>query len=106
MKELVRRASEKLLKFADNPAVRDMAKHLGVIIRMLKAQLEGTYKVSNKTVALMVLGLVYFITPIDLIPDFIPGFGYVDDLSVLLVVVKSIQVDIQKFMVWEKAPLN
>jgi len=32
--------------------------------------------------------LIYFISPIDLIPDFIPFFGYLDDLGVIMAVVK------------------
>jgi len=33
--------------------------------------------------------LVYFIDPFDVIPDYTPGIGYVDDLFVLLICVKS-----------------
>ncbi len=40
---------------------------------------------SNKTRAIMIVAgvLVYFLSPIDFIPDFIPGLGQVDDLAVL-----------------------
>lgn len=38
-----------------------------------------------KNVKLTIIGaLGYFILPLDIIPDFIPGVGYVDDLSVLV----------------------
>ena len=33
---------------------------------------------------IIVGALVYFISPIDAVPDFIPGIGYVDDLGVLV----------------------
>jgi uncharacterized membrane protein YkvA (DUF1232 family) len=107
VKKLIKSASEKLQKFADNPTVLELAGHINVIIRMIKAQTSGSYKgVSTKSMGLMVLALIYFITPVDLIPDFIPVIGYVDDLSVLLAVVKSIQTDIERFMLWEKSHLN
>lgn len=33
---------------------------------------------------LIVVGIVYIISPIDLIPDFLPVIGYTDDLGVLI----------------------
>jgi uncharacterized membrane protein YkvA (DUF1232 family) len=38
--------------------------------------------------AIVVAGLVYFITPIDTIPDIIPLIGYLDDLGVITAVLK------------------
>ena len=38
--------------------------------------------------AVVVAGLIYFISPIDVIPDFIPVIGYLDDLGVILAVIK------------------
>jgi uncharacterized membrane protein YkvA (DUF1232 family) len=38
--------------------------------------------------AVVVAGLIYFISPIDVIPDFIPVVGYLDDLGVILAVIK------------------
>ena len=40
----------------------------------------------RKTV--IVGALIYFISPIDLIPDFIPIIGYLDDLGVIMAAVK------------------
>lgn len=38
--------------------------------------------------AIVVMGLVYFISPIDAIPDIAPFIGYLDDLGVVAAVVK------------------
>jgi uncharacterized membrane protein YkvA (DUF1232 family) len=38
--------------------------------------------------AIVVAGLVYFITPIDTIPDIVPLIGYLDDLGVITAVLK------------------
>jgi len=40
--------------------------------------------VSKKERALIIGALGYLILPIDLIPDFLPGIGYTDDLAALL----------------------
>src|SRR6186713_1642168 len=37
----------------------------------------------RKQVALLGAALLYFLSPMDLLPDVIPGLGYVDDLAVL-----------------------
>lgn len=38
--------------------------------------------------AIVVMGLIYFISPIDTIPDIAPFIGYLDDLGVVAAVVK------------------
>jgi len=38
--------------------------------------------------AIVVMGLVYFISPIDTIPDIAPLVGYLDDLGVITAVIK------------------
>jgi uncharacterized membrane protein YkvA (DUF1232 family) len=47
-------------------------------------------KTSLKKKAIAVGALIYFISPIDLIPDHIPVVGYLDDLAVLSLAVNSI----------------
>lgn len=47
---------------------------------------DATIPLKHKRLIIGVLG--YFILPIDLIPDFLPGTGFADDLLALLYVVK------------------
>lgn len=103
LSSLIESATEKLKKFAENPQIQEVKAHVDIITRMVKYHINGVYRISNKTLAILAMGLVYFITPIDLIPDFIPMIGYVDDLSVLVAVIKALQEDIHKFMAWENA---
>ncbi|MEQ8474554.1 MAG: DUF1232 domain-containing protein [Marinoscillum sp.] len=77
---------------------------LQVVIRMIRAHINGTYTAfSLATVLTLVFGLVYFITPIDLIPDFIPALGLTDDISLLYFIFKSLADDIMRFKAWEEA---
>ena len=42
------------------------------------------------------LTLAYVISPIDLIPDFIPVIGYVDDVTVIALVIRMIRKDLAR----------
>lgn len=72
----------------------DDVKTLG---QMLKARINGSYTFSTRTVVYVIAGLLYFISPIDLIPDFIVGLGFLDDAAVLALVVKRIKKEIDKY---------
>ena len=53
-------------------------------------------KLSKKSKFAIVAAGVYLILPTDLIPDFIIGFGQVDDLAVASFVFKSTYDDLKK----------
>jgi uncharacterized membrane protein YkvA (DUF1232 family) len=76
--------------------------NVNTLIRMVKAHISGEYKAfSSKTIIICVFALLYFVTPTDLIPDFIPAMGLVDDITLVYYVVKSFAQDIETFSEWE-----
>jgi len=76
---------------------------LGTCSRMLRAYARGEYrKLPWKTLVAVVGTLVYFVMPMDFIPDFLIGFGYTDDMALILWTVKSMKDDIEKFSQWEE----
>lgn len=48
----------------------------------------------------VVAALVYFISPIDLIPDGIPIAGYVDDALVVAVCWSIVETDVDSYLEW------
>ncbi len=46
---------------------------------------------------LAITALIYLLSPVDLVPDFIPG-GFIDDVGVILSVIASIGVEIEKYL--------
>jgi uncharacterized membrane protein YkvA (DUF1232 family) len=71
--------------------------------RFVRAWRDGAYqKVPWRSVVMAIAGLIYFLDPIDIIPDFIPVIGYLDDGVVLAFVAKAIHSDLEKFREWEK----
>ena len=72
------------------------------VTRMIKAWARGDYRsLSQKTVLLAIAAAIYFLDPFDLAPDFIPGVGYLDDVTVIAFVLNSLRGDLGKFLEWE-----
>lgn len=81
----------------------DIASRLGVLARLTKAWRNKKYsEVSYVTVFLSVAILLYFVSPIDLVPDFIPLVGGLDDVLLLGFLLKIIDKEIERFQAWEK----
>ena len=83
--------------------IRKFVEDLKVLIRLVRAWANGSYKdVPVTTIILAVTAIIYFVAPLDLIPDWIPVVGYLDDATVVAFVVYSTKSDLEKFRVWEK----
>ncbi|NOY69708.1 MAG: DUF1232 domain-containing protein [Deltaproteobacteria bacterium] len=79
---------------------------LATCLRMLKAYAGGQYReIPWKGLVAIVGAVIYFVMPLDFIPDFILGFGFVDDVALIAWTVKSIRTDIDRFAAWESDPL-
>ena len=54
--------------------------------------LSGTYKVSTGTILAILGAVIYFVTPIDAIADFIPVLGWMDDAAVFTLVINKLEL--------------
>lgn len=62
---------------------------------MLKASWKGQYRMSLFTSLIMVLGILYVIIPLDF--DWIPFIGWIDDIAVIIFIIKRLQKETQRF---------
>ena len=78
-------------------------KDVQTLLRLLRAYGEGRYRqVSGKNIALAGLGLLYLVSPLDALPDFLPG-GFFDDAALIGFIVKKIRTELVAFEAWERA---
>ncbi len=71
-------------------------------LRMVKAYMRGDYRdISRKSMVIGVAVLLYLVTPLDIIPDFIPVFGLMDDISLMAWFVDAFSKEITKYREWE-----
>lgn len=104
VKDLLASTGKKLTDVLEsNDRLKEFSEKVYVMIRMVKAQISGEYREFPwRTLAMMVGALIYFVTPMDLIPDIIPILGLTDDISIVYWIYKSVQEDIEKFENWER----
>src|SRR5262245_13985610 len=70
----------------------EMLDSLQSLFRLISAWTRGRYTVVPwRTIVLSIAALVYFVNPLDLIPDFLPMFGFLDDAGVLAFVLHSVR---------------
>ena len=97
---LARNAYRKTLDEED--AMRAVKEDLFALVRLVRAWASGEYRqVSPKTILSVIGAVLYFVSPLDAIPDFIPVVGLADDVAVIAAVVRSIRGDLDRFRVWE-----
>lgn len=101
-----------LLSGAEHKAERDRNRlgeaweTLGTLVRLLRAWARGRYTVVPwRTLVFALAGILYFLDPLDLIPDPIPVIGYLDDATVLAFVLRAIRKDVERFLAWERTGL-
>ncbi|WP_240620206.1 YkvA family protein [Peribacillus acanthi] len=80
---------------------------LQLLFQMLKSWTKGEYKeIPYRTLVMMFAGLLYFVSPIDIVPDFLMGLGLLDDAAVIAFIVKQVDKDLVKFSEWHSRNKN
>lgn len=87
-----------------NSRIRELADQIKRLGRLLRAYANGSYReISVGNIVLVVAAILYFVTPLDLVPDAIPGGGFVDDATILAFVLARLDGELAQFAAWERA---
>ena len=96
--ELLIDAENKLKKI---PKSGEELSHVPVFVSMVKSYITKDYtRIPVGTIAAIVGALLYLVAPVDLIPDFLPGIGYIDDAAVVGACLTLVDSDIKEYIKW------
>ncbi|MGT2756309.1 YkvA family protein [Streptococcus ovuberis] len=85
------------------PFVSQEIKSIPILISMVRSYWKGDYKaVPTKSIIAIISALIYFLSPLDVVPDFIPFLGQMDDALVIATVWKQVHKDIEKYREWKR----
>ena len=102
LKNLATQAARKLSGTASNriDRVRDQ---LILCIALVRSWMHGEYDgVSRQTIVAVTAALLYFVVPLDVIPDFLIGVGFIDDASVVGYVMTMLAAEMDTFRRWQE----
>ena len=83
------------------PRIGQLREDVKLLQSLCLAWWRGEYRaISPKALVTIVAGLLYFVSPIDAIPDWLLGVGLLDDIAVLGWVLKTVADELARFKAW------
>jgi uncharacterized membrane protein YkvA (DUF1232 family) len=73
-----------------------------LLFLLIRDYWKGVYRdVSLWSILVFAIGIIYILSPIDIIPDFNLGIGQIDDAAVLLLCLYFLEKDLYKYREWK-----
>jgi len=89
-------------KFKSNGPLNRFIEDIKLLFSIIQDYLNGNYRdIPWYSIAAIVFALLYVLSPIDLIPDFIPVIGYVDDALVVSACLMMVETDLHIYKDWK-----
>ena len=93
-------ARQKLSR-VDSGQLQGVRSQLTLLIEFSQDLLSGNYQaMAVKTPVMVVAAILYFLLPLDSIPDFILGLGYLDDVTIITFVYHQLSDELEKYRAW------
>jgi len=81
---------------------KELTGKMQAAVRMVRLSARREYRdVPWQSLVLITAGFIYFVSPADAIPDFIPMLGFTDDIAILSAIFASVSSDVSRFIDWE-----
>jgi len=98
VEKFLKRLEKKLQKL---PVLNDALVYIPKMGLMLNSYIKKQYTEIPIGSIIAILGaLLYFVAPIDLIPDIFPGVGYLDDAAMVGAALLLVKSDLDEYMEW------
>jgi uncharacterized membrane protein YkvA (DUF1232 family) len=106
--DLLSKARELLAKIKEVPIIGGLVDDITTMIELIGDYVKGTYRqVPVGIIVSALAAIIYLVSPIDLMPDFIPFAGYLDDVIVFSLVLNMVSSDLSDYRNWkEETELN
>lgn len=80
---------------------------LQALLRLVHCWAKGKYSaIPLQSILLVITAIVYFVNPFDVVPDFFPVSGFLDDATILAFVLRAVRQDLDQFLAWESKTEN
>ena len=85
------------------PVAGQYLSDIPILISLVRAYINKSYtQIPIGSIIAIVCALIYFLSPVDVIPDVIPALGYLDDAAVLGIAYKLVHDDIREYKEWRE----
>ncbi|MCK5130858.1 MAG: DUF1232 domain-containing protein [Candidatus Sabulitectum sp.] len=102
IQKVIRRADDIQKKFTSHSPLGRFIADMKIMISLIKDFWNKNYReVPWWTIGAVVTALLYVLNPVDIIPDFIPFFGLLDDAAVVSACLFLVEKDLNRYKSWK-----
>ena len=85
------------------PVAGDALAYVPLMISLVRAYVKKEYtEAPIASIIAIVVALIYFLSPVDIIPDAVPIAGYADDALVISGCIALVRTDLEDYRIWRK----
>ncbi|MDQ7949626.1 MAG: YkvA family protein [Pedobacter sp.] len=101
--EMLNKLQQGFLKAIEHKtALSEVWNELQLFLSLVRDYSNKSYTaIPKRSVLAITAGLLYFISPLDIIPDFLLGLGFIDDAYVLSLVFQQVAKDLTEYQRWK-----
>ncbi len=100
LQKVAKQATAKMIQ-RGGASLASAQEQLRTLVDLVSAYVHGDYReISATTLVSVVAALLYFIAPLDALPDFLFGWGLLDDAAVISYVSAQVRTELEAFKQW------
>lgn len=100
--ERIKKMIPQIKEYLSKKSLKEVKDKVILLIDYLSDIVNGIYREYNvKSLLYVVAAMIYLVSPIDVIPDFIFGVGLTDDVAVILFVLREAALELDKYKEWK-----